>query len=215
MTTLRTIKMLLLGGLCLAELLLTGCATTHAPFGESDNGLLPPEDTAEQSSPAERIDIDGLQRAMGMERSNDDLGYEEKAFNTCKAGYGYSSTHNCRKQNLVVIHFLLQCRDSMGTESSTDYEIQPVGSAKVKWNLGQAQGFTETDGDGYGQVRWVTPASQRREKLRLTVDGKFMILTASEISRVVAPKNWCNGSTARHGSSPSEDPWGPVSGSGY
>ncbi len=91
----------------------------------------------------------------------------------------------------MVIHFQLQCRDSEGTISNADYEVTPVVSDRVKWNLGKAEGLTETDTAGYGQIRYIASSSQKNQKLRLTVNGKYLILTASEVRRVVAPGSWC------------------------
>lgn len=191
---------------------LSGCASS--PWKEEhDNSPLPMPDTSTAQTPeVERIDLVGLQRSLKMDRRNEELGYSEKSFNTCRAGFGYSSTHQCRSQNFVVIHFQLQCRDSEGTVSSTNYETQPVISDKVKWTLGDTEGYTQTDGSGYGQVRSVAPASQKNKKLRLTVDGKFLILTASETRRVVAPKNWCTGAFTEERPQSNDDPWGHVSG---
>jgi len=128
-----------------------------------------------------------------MSRATEDLGYVEKKFDTCQIGYGYSSTRDCRKESLVVIHFLLQCRDSEGTVSEAlgASDVQPVSADRIRWNLGKREGMTRTDGEGYGQIRLATAASPKNEKLRLTIDGQFLALTASEVSRVVAPKSWC------------------------
>lgn len=139
------------------------------------------------------IDLEGVQRSLGMSRAAEDLGYAEERFDTCRIGYGYSSTRDCRVENLVVIHFLLQCRDSEGTVSEAlgASDVQPVSADRIRWNLGKREGMTRTDGEGYGQVRLIAPVSQKGEKLRLTIDGKFLALTASEVSRIVAPGPWC------------------------
>lgn len=92
---------------------------------------------------------------------------------------------------MVVIHFLLQCRDSDGTVSSTDHVLTPVASSDVKWTLGRNEGMTRTDGEGYGQIRWIAPASQRNQRLRLTVSKQFIVMRAKDMTRVVAPKAWC------------------------
>lgn len=178
LTSLKFIHRTLTFALTLALISLAGCAS--AP--QKDDVIRDGE---------EQIDTAGLQRSLDMERPADDLGFAERQFNTCDAGYGYSSTHNCRSRHFVVVHFRLQCRDSDGTVSSTNYQVRPVHSDQVKWNLGGYESFTRTDHDGFGQIRWIAPSSQKKNRLRLTVNGKFLALTAEEITRVVAPDQWC------------------------
>lgn len=160
----------------------------------------PPEPTLPASIPEaptpreeENIDLLGLQKSLRMERPMEQLGYAEKAFNTCQAGYGYSSSHNCRQRHLVVIHFRLQCRDSEGTVSEmvTLEELQPVLADRMRWHLGSVPGTTSTDGEGYGQIRAVMSQSAKTQRLRLTVKNDFLLLTANQVKRIIVPKSWC------------------------
>jgi hypothetical protein len=140
----------------------------------------------------EPIDVLGLQRSLSMERDAEDLGFQEKGFDTCQAGYGFSASQNCRRKSFVVLHFKLECRDSEGTVSNADYQLTPVVSDNVKWNFGgRAEGITLTDTAGIGQIRYIAPSPVANQKLRLTVNGKFLILTASEAKRMVVPDSWC------------------------
>lgn len=170
--------------LCITgALALTACASVPSE-------QKPP--TASQVDTGEpRIDALAIQRSLGLTRPADELGYAEKAFNTCQIGYGYSSTHDCRTQNFVVIHFQIQCRDSEGTISHTDYSTRPAANEQIRWNLGKAEGYVQTDGDGIGQITWIAPSSPRNQKLRLTLEKKYLILTANEVKRIVAPDSWC------------------------
>lgn len=165
-------------------LLAVSCAT--APKEEP---VPPPEPT-----PTGKVDLLALERFLGLNRSKGDLGYDERTFNTCQAGYGYSSSQDCRAMVFVAINFQLQCRDSDGTTSTVEYQTRPVEAEQVKWNLGNdQQGFTRTDSEGYGQIRAALPYSPRSKRLRLTVKGSFISLTAEDIRRVVAPDSWCRG----------------------
>lgn len=140
------------------------------------------------------IDYVGLQRSLGMEIPAEELGYKEKSFNTCQAGYGYSSTHNCQRQYIVVINFQLQCRDSVGTvaEGVTNADLTAIANRPVRWNLKTTQGTTQTDSDGFGQIMTVATRSQRTERLKIAVGNEFLYMRANEITRVVTPRPWCH-----------------------
>jgi hypothetical protein len=141
----------------------------------------------------ENVDYEGLQSFLKLKRGYNNLGYAEKSFNTCEVGYGYSSTHNCRKLNFVVIHFKLMCRDSEGTvtEAVTAANLQPIARTSVKWTLKNAKGNLITDSEGYGQIAMVSPLSQRYERLKLTVRTDFLFLKAGELTEMITPKSWC------------------------
>ena len=150
-----------------------------------------PAPTATGARPETSIDLVGLEASLGLQRPLEDLGYAERAFNSCEAGYGFSSSHDCRKLVLVVIQFQLQCRESEGTESTVNYAVSPIAGARVRWNLGTGVGFATTDGQGFGRLRWIASSSQQRQKLRLTHGNNFLILTAGDVRRIVTPGSWC------------------------
>ncbi len=171
---------------------ITGCSTVEK---SQDTATPPPlsdrSGMEEEESTEPQIDVFGIQRSLRMERSEDELGYKEKSFNTCAVGYGFSSTHECRQQFLAVAHFRLQCRDTEGTVSSADHILTPITSSSIKWSIGSATGTTKTDGAGFGQIVTVLPKSSRRERIRITSDSKFVIVRANEFGRFVVPRDWC------------------------
>lgn len=164
---------------------------TKAPEASTPKPSVAPQVSSEPE--VENIDYDALQGFLKLKRGYNRLGYAEKAFNTCEVGYGYSSTHNCRKLNFVVIHFQLMCRDSEGTvtEAVTAANIQPISRQPVKWTLKNAVGRTQTDSEGYGQIAIVSKISQRYERLKLTVGDDFLFMKAGEITQMITPKSWC------------------------
>jgi hypothetical protein len=183
-TFIKTFPLLLL---TLGCVMVTGCATPVKP-------PTPDTETREPALPEEwqrRVDVDALQRALGLSSHQEDLGIREKAFNTCEVGYGYSSTHHCRTQYLTVLHFRLECRDSEGTISETDYSVRPIHTQRLRWNLGPAEATIATNSEGYGRIRWIFPASQRHQRVRITVDGQFLTMRANDLKRVVVPGSWC------------------------
>jgi hypothetical protein len=139
------------------------------------------------------IDYQALKRSLGLERSPEALGYNERAFNTCQTGYGYSSTHDCRRLYFVVINYRLMCRDSEDTVSTgIDREDQmPIAGQSIEWTLKSKKGSSQTDGQGFGQVETVAANSQRTERLKLSNGTNFLYIRANEITKVVTPKSWC------------------------
>ncbi len=141
------------------------------------------------------IDVEGLKRSLGLDRSRGDLGYQEKQFNTCDAGFGYSKK-NCKDQVFVSINFRLQCRDTMGTTSEvvTSAQMDPIANKQVRWQIGKAQAATQTDDQGFAQINGVlarTPAP-KTQRLRLAVGSQFVYVRAGEVTRIVTPSNWCS-----------------------
>lgn len=140
------------------------------------------------------IDYVGLQRELGLNRDITKLGYTEKAFQTCGAGYGYSASQDCRQDYFVVVHFQLLCRDSEGTISTPlgVEDMRPLSRRSVTWNLAGTSAEMQLDNEGFGQFRTTYHSSPRQQRLKITADNDFLYLRAGEINRVVAPGNWCN-----------------------
>ncbi len=159
--------------------------------------VVPSEPPVVNSVPAtfepENIDQDGLQSFLKLKRGYNRLGYSEKSFNTCEVGYGYSSTHRCRPQTFVVIHFKLMCRDTEGTVSQavTAADLRPISNQNVKWTLKNAAGKLLTDSEGYGQIAMISGISQREQRLKLTVGNDFLYMRAGELTEMITPKSWC------------------------
>ena len=141
------------------------------------------------------VDIEGLKRSLGLDRSRGDLGYQEKYFNTCSAGFGYPR-ENCSEQVFVSIHFRLQCRDTTGTTSEvvTSAQMDPIANKKVLWQIGRMRAPTHTDAEGYGKIDGVLSKfpAPKGQRLRLAVGDQFVYVRAGEITRIVTPSNWCN-----------------------
>lgn len=177
----------------LAIVFLGACTSTpksiESPLGRGKTNR--PTEPIETSGSS--IDYIGLQRSLGMEIPITRLGYKEKIFNTCEVGYGYSGTHDCHRQYMVVINFQLQCRDTEGqvSEGVHHSDVRPIADKSVRWNLKGIQGNTKTNFDGFGQVLAVSPMSQRQERIKLGVGNEFLYMRANEINRVVTPRPWC------------------------
>ena len=180
---------LILSTCSLLLIVLSGC--TSSPKKEAPP-LLPPVSDTDTTSSA--IDYQALQNHLQMDRERDTLGFAEKTFDTCNAGYGYSRSQNCRKEHFVVIHFRLLCRDSEGTISEvlTDEDLRPLDRRSVRWTLKGTQGIVQTDSQGYGQIITAVSASQKKQRLRLALGNEFLYMRANEIQKVITPAPWCH-----------------------
>lgn len=171
---------------------LSGCSSVATKDEEVAVPTIPGE--ASKDAPAVLIDYLGLHRALGLERSDTELGFIEKSFDTCAVGYGYSASNDCRREHFVSIHFQILCRDSEGTISTAlgREDMKPLSGRTVTWTLPGARGTLRLDGEGYGQIRTTFPKSQKTQRLKLSVDNDFVYVRTGEVKRLVTPKNWCN-----------------------
>ncbi len=175
----------------LACLIFAACAT--APKIEAPV-IAPTVSIPSASELEERIDLEGLERSLNLSRPDEVLGYQESAFNSCSAGFGYSASKNCRRLTMAVIHFRLQCRDSEGTISTAlgASDLRAISGQGVRWTVSDLDGITSTDGQGYGEIRGVFARSPKAKWLRLAVGVQFLNMRAGEITRVVTPRPWCH-----------------------
>lgn len=132
-----------------------------------------------------------LPSKLGMIRAPDELGFAEKRFNPCQYGLK-ADTSGCSTKFLTVVHFQLLCRDSEGTVSEVPVDLMPLISDRVEWKIGDRTGGTHTDGQGYGQFTLVSAKSARGQRLMLRIGKQFMGFTASELTKVVLPRNFCS-----------------------
>ncbi|MDG0818124.1 hypothetical protein [Bdellovibrio svalbardensis] len=167
----------------------TGCTTAKKSTSKESTA---PMHSRDEGGPS--IDYNALQTYLQLDRDPETLGFTEKSFNTCDAGFGYSRSQNCHKEYFVVLHFRLLCRDSEGTISTvlTESDVTPIAGRPVKWQLKGVAGTTMTDGNGYGQIRTVASSSQNRQRLKLTVGNEFLYMRSNEITKVITPRPWCS-----------------------
>jgi hypothetical protein len=186
----------------LAGFLALGLSACTSTPPRTESPVSRPAENTQRPSPAngridspetESIDEPALQRSLGLEKPDSWLGYAEKAFDTCLAGYGYSKVHNCRAKHFVIVHFQMLCRDSEGTVSEVVKSADLIKNAgrNVRWSLGHLTGATETDGLGYGQIHVISSQSQKQARLKLVVENDFLYLRAGEVTKIVTPRSWC------------------------
>lgn len=160
---------------------LIGCTT--APVTSSAPPRAP-ETTPERS-------LEDLQSQLGLSKSTDELGLFEKRFNTCKEGI--TNQGGCRDANFVLIQFRIQCRDSVDTvDSVSHYELEDIANEPIRWKVGYYAGNLVTNSRGYGQIRFIASGTSRNQRVTIHVKENYLGVKASEISRIVVPRNWCS-----------------------
>lgn len=144
-------------------------------------------------SSAINVDYYGIQKELGMVRSADTLGFEEKKFNTCEIGYGYSPTKDCQTQYFTVLQFQLLCRDTEGTISHTvtSAQMQPLSNRNIRWQMNGTNGDLLTDSYGYGQIITVSKKTQTKNYIKMISNNDFLYTKLNEIRRIVTPSPWC------------------------
>ncbi|MEQ1879295.1 MAG: hypothetical protein ABL958_21850 [Bdellovibrionia bacterium] len=148
-----------------------------AACGTAQTVSTPPASRTEsvRSAPA-MPSISELKTRLKMNRESSELGFQEGRF----GGDSY----------LVTIHFQLLCRMSEDTVDEAP-ELFAVKEDSVSWKLGALTGSTHTDRNGYGRVETIRDGTSRHERLRLTVEKRFVAVPASEAATVVVPRAWC------------------------
>lgn len=142
----------------------------------------------------ENIDFKGLAKSLAFAPDITQYGYFEKAFDTCSAGYGFSSTQNCRKLTMAQVQFQIVCRNSEGTISTilSDDDLRPLSGRTLSWSLAGKSGTLQLDPDGRGQIQMAYVASPKRERMKIVSTNDFLYIRAEESRRLVTPVNWCN-----------------------
>ncbi|QDK44501.1 MULTISPECIES: hypothetical protein [unclassified Bdellovibrio] len=177
--------------LLLAALLaLTACTTSPTKPTPSKTPPMATE-VGQESSPVDPV---AIQRALHLDRNVEQLGVEEKSFNSCEMGYGYSRNKDCRTMYMTVLNVRLLCRDTEGTISTvlTESDVTPIAGQTIRWSLKNVQGEYQTDGLGYGQIVALSPRSQKRERVRISYKNEFLYMRANEITKVITPRPWCS-----------------------
>lgn len=178
--------------LVFSTLFLVHCATKPLPK-DSPSPAVPPS-SIPSGPPSILIDYEGLQASLKLIRSRETLGYLEKSFETCKAGYGYPSNQNCRRDYFVLVHFKLLCRDA-DESSHTAFDasrMEPLSHREIRWSMRDRSGTLTLDDQGFGQILTTSPVSLKSQRLKISADNENLHIRASDLGRIVAPPVWCS-----------------------
>lgn len=169
---------------------LAGCSSAPRPL-EKNEGPIPALRTAPlESKKPKPIDLVSLKKTLNLTRPKSQLGLREAIFENCSAS---PNARNCPRSYFVSIHIRLQCRE---VDFSSDYiptedDIKTIANRKLTWNLESFSGESQTDAEGYSQIDFVSDHSASKRPLRISDGTDFLIIRANEVTRIVAPKDWC------------------------
>ena len=176
-------------------LLLCACAT------EPEVMQLPPPEGLPQpqvtpNPPAAKaakreFHIEELQSQLGMSRQTEDLGFDERSFNDCDYGL-HEDNGQCNRKYLSVVHFRLLCRDSVETTENVASNFTPLVKDNVEWRLAGVQGHTQTDSQGFGQVRMISSRATKAQRFMLIIGTRSLGVEAGEVTQIIVPGNWCS-----------------------
>lgn len=136
------------------------------------------------------ISVAELQTHLGLTRSPQSLGFEEKGFDGCRLGVKGESG-GCGQRFLSVVHVRLVCRDTVGTTSRVPASLRPLVSSPMEWRLGGMHGNVRTDNQGFVQIHVVSSRPTKAERLIMIIGSKTLGIEAGEVSQIVLPGNWC------------------------
>jgi hypothetical protein len=173
---------------------LASCASTQEAKSPDDSESNIPqvkvdERLAKPSAEPAVIDLDELERKLNLPREFDQLGYHERKFNACLLGF---RKNNCVPELFVMINFQVVCRDSNGTVEHVSTELIPFANKNLALKVGNKRQTAVTDAEGYSQMRFIAKSTARGERFFLNSPPNSMMLRAGEISKVVAPNDWCD-----------------------
>lgn len=158
--------------------LLSRCTT--APKG--------PEATQEG---IEGISLEELQDSLGMEMG--DLGSMERTFNSCSLPKPLRENQPCGTRHFTLVHFRVQCRNSIGTTQTAVTELDLKALRKnLEWIIGDYRGYSRTDSDGYGIIRVVSTKSLMKKRFVLKQGKTALGVQTAEVTRLIVPENWCD-----------------------
>ena len=158
-----------------------------------DERVNPARAVPQQTPPQTSFRFEDFKKTVGLQRPRTQLGYIEKAFDGCGVQFGLESGQ-CERSLLVSVQFRLMCRDSEGTVSVAiaPEDLEPVANQTLAWAIKGVNGEIQTDSEGYGEILFISPISQRQQRLKLSNGTDFLYLNAGEVSRLVTPVTWCS-----------------------
>lgn len=137
------------------------------------------------------INVDKIEERLEFSKSESDLGFEQKTFNTCEIGAGYPSNAKCSKRYFAVLHMKVLCRDSVGTVQKVN-SLEALQSNNVKVIFGNIRSYTSFNMDGYTKLRGISKYPFNKKKLILKKGQNALQVSASEVSKIIVPNDWCS-----------------------
>lgn len=135
------------------------------------------------------IDMNTLLQELQMDHPVEEIGFQEKYFNTCQVSANRSTNPDC--QNLYVgrLNFHAMCRDSTGTVDTV--QLTPLFTQQLNWKSGKKRGRAQTNANGFGSLDFISPQSSRNGHLYLYLGNKVARKQLLDKWKMVLPGTWC------------------------
>ncbi len=172
-----------------------GCSSTPTP--KPIKKLLPKSQSSylDASSGSELqyndIDVNQLLAELGMDHPNEQIGFQEQAFNTCEIKSNRSSNPDCQRLYLSRLNFQVMCRNSTGTVQKVN--LKPLYSRKLRWkNKSGKRGYTSTNGQGFGSLGFISSYPANSGYLYLYLGSKVARKRFKDTWKLILPMSWCD-----------------------
>jgi hypothetical protein len=171
-------------------LVLVNCTTTP----EKPPEFLPKSQSSynnqdNRSSRYNDIDVNALLTEVGLDHPLEQIGFQERAFNTCQVAANRSKRPLCQRLYVTRLNFQVMCRHSTGTVERV--RLTPLTSQKLRWKKDRKRGFTSTNRSGFGSLGFITPYSSRNGHLYLYLGSKIARKRFLDQWKLILPHSWC------------------------
>lgn len=187
-------KLSRISSLLVFVLSITACVTDPEPKEIEADSLPKSPSVYLRTNPLQNqyndIDLNALSIELNMTNSFDQLGYQEKLFNTCEIKSNRSPRPFCENLYLSQLHFQMMCRDSTGTVEKVT--LEPLISDQLRWKSRNIKGSARTNNEGFGRLDFISKQSSHKEALYFSIGNKMARKSFKDYWRLILPKNWCN-----------------------
>lgn len=126
-----------------------------------------------------------------------ETGIREKTFDACDLGPALNDLgeplKDCHKAYFALIQFSLACRPTeQPTGALEASDLTPVRNQHITWKVDEKiTGELETNFDGRGAIRVISPKTQKRSFVRISTGVDFLYVRANEATDIVVTPSWC------------------------
>lgn len=136
------------------------------------------------------IDLNHLYMEMNMDHPVEDLGFQERSFDTCEVEANKSKKPFCQTLYVARLNFQVMCRDSTGTVERVN--LTPLARKRLRWKGGLKRGSTSTNSKGFGSLGFISRRPASHGHLYLYLGSKIARKRFQDNWKLILPKNWCS-----------------------
>ncbi len=173
-------------------LVLCQCSTTPPPEKEV---ILPKSQSSYsnrdfRSNTYNDIDLNALLSELHLDHPVENIGFQERSFNTCQVEANRSKRPYCENLYVARLNFQVMCRDSTGTVERVN--LTPLYSSQLRWKGASKRGITSTNSRGFGSLGFVTKTPSSSGHLYLYLGHKIARKRFRDRWKLILPQSWCD-----------------------